>query len=108
MNKLYPSVDHRAGPLKKSNLQYLQYYYSPGSAGGDDPTKRGAPDNFLLNRNEWYEMLYFVNKFANTYRNSKPSAALKAERLIKTVVPMTLRSQQHIESYLLQYWDIYQ
>ncbi len=100
MNTLL-SPDHRAGPLKKHDLQYS---YPHSTAGGDDPTKRGEPDSSMLNRHQWYEMLYFVNKFANTVGNSRKDVAQKAERLIHTKVPGNLRSHAHVSDWLRGNW----
>jgi hypothetical protein len=98
-------MDHRLGPLKKSDLKYK---YAPKTAGGDDPAKRNVPDSRLLNRDEWYEVLYFVNKFANENGDSKPGVALKAERLIKThTVPTNLHSHENISTWLIANWDKY-
>lgn len=96
--------DHRVGPIKRHDLQYS---YFPGAAYGDDPSMRGEPDRSLLNRNQWYEVLYFVNKFANDHGNSDRNVAIKAERLIKTVLPGTLRSHDNVTAFLLQNWNRY-
>lgn len=98
-------ADHRISPLKKSDLQFE---YSKGAAGDDDPSKRGIPDSLLLNRSEWYEMLYFCNKFANDCGKSDKSIALKTERLIKGgSVPSNLHSQENIRKWLLDNWKSY-
>lgn len=102
-NALY-SLDHRAGPLTKNDLQFR---YTPPPGTFDDPKLRGEPDRSLLNRSQWYEMLYFINKFANNYGNRDRNIALKAERLIKTTVPGHLRSHDNIEQWLLQNWKLY-
>lgn len=96
-------MDHRLTPLKKSDLKFK---YDPGTAGGDDPAKRGVPDSKLLHRNEWYEVLYFVNKFANEKGGGNANVALKAERLIKTsTVPANLHSHENISNWLVSNWD---
>ena len=99
------SPDHRAGPLRKIDLRYS---YASNAFMGDDTSKCGIPDSVLVNRNEWYEVLYFVNKFANNYGRGQASVAIKAEGLLRTVAPGTLRSHQHITEFLLQHWDRYQ
>ncbi len=68
-------ADHRITPLKKSELQFT---YPAGTTGGDNPAFRGVPDSVLLNRGEWYEVLYFVNKFANDRGNGNVLVAKKA------------------------------
>jgi len=100
------TIDHRLSPLKKSDLQFT---YPPSTSGGDDPSKRGIPDSKLLNRSEWYEMLYFCNKFANENANAtnRHAVALKAERLIKRQVPSNLHSHANIEDWLKRNWELY-
>lgn len=102
-------LDPRTEPLKKSDLQYL---YPLGPTGGDNPNLRGTPDNVLLNRHEWYEMLYFCNKFAIDYCPSRDMTSMRifakrAERLIKKQIPDYLRSQAHVIDWLRRNWDFY-
>lgn len=97
--------DHRLTPLKKGDLQFS---YTPGVTEGDDPSKRNSPDSDLLNRSEWYEVLHFVNKFANenTAADSNHSeVAKKAERLIHRYLPKDQRSHVHVTSWLLNHWN---
>lgn len=98
------AVDHRVSPLKKGDLQYD---YPTGPTASDDPSVRGVPDSSLLNKHEWYEMLYFVNKFANDYGDSKTGVALKAERLIQKHLPSNQRSHAHVTTWLRDNWDTY-
>ncbi|WP_402719105.1 hypothetical protein [Janthinobacterium rivuli] len=96
------AADHRLGPLKKSDLQYE---YPESATEGDDPSKRGTPDKDLLNRSEWYEMLYFCNRFANENLNGKKDVALRVERLIKgDFVPADMHSQERIERFIIDNW----
>lgn len=102
-NALY-SADHNAGPLTKNDLQY-RYTSPPGML--DDAELHDKPDRSLLNRRQWNEVLYFVNKFANERGNRNRKIALKAEWLIKTRVPENIRSHEYIEQWLLQNWKLY-
>ena len=98
-------ADHRLEPLKKSDLQFS---YTPSVTVGDDPSKRNAPDNVFLNRSEWYEVLYFVNKFANdhgTADSNRSLVAKKAERLIHRYLPSDQRSREHVTAWLLSSWQ---
>jgi hypothetical protein len=98
------SQDHRISPLKKADLQYR---YSQGVAANDNPALRGIPDSTLLNRHEWYEMLYFINKFANECGKGLAEVARKAERLIHTSLPSHLHSHANIQQWLVQNWNLY-
>lgn len=98
------AVDHRLSPLKKGDLQYR---YTPGPTASDDPGKRNVPDSSLLNRHEWYEMLYFVNKFANTYGHGSASVAKKAERLVHKHCPGNVRSHDNVSNWLVANWEVY-
>jgi hypothetical protein len=97
-------ADHRVAPLKKSDLQYP---YARGAAGDDDPSKREIPDSIELNRSEWYEMLYFCNKFANECGKGSKEIALKAERLIHEQVPANLHGTANIRDWLLRNWQMF-
>lgn len=97
-------TDHRFSPLGKADLQYN---YPPGVSGSDDPAKRGIPDSSLLNRHEWYEVLYFINKFANDCGKGSAAIARKAEHLLHTKVPTNLRSHAHIRDWLIKNWQAY-
>lgn len=96
--------DHRQGPLTKSDMA-TQYKYPPGAAGGDNPHLRGIPDSLLLNRSEWYEMLYFCNKITNVNGSGTKAEAQKAERLIQTHLPSNLRSHEHVTKWLVENWN---
>jgi hypothetical protein len=98
------NFDHRVSPLKKGDLQYR---YPTGPTASDDPSKRHEPDSSLLNRHEWYEMLYYVNKFANTQGNSSAVIAKKAERLIQQYLPSNVRSHENVTKWLLDNWMAY-
>lgn len=99
------TVDHRVSPLKKSDLQFD---YPKSVAEGDDPSKRGIPDSKLLNRSEWYEMLYYCNRFANKYCEANKNSALKTERFIKTgKVPTNLHSHENIDNWLRTNWTLH-
>jgi len=92
------------GVLTKSDLKYV---YSWTSYDNDNPKITGSLDSTLLNRNEGYEILYFINKYCDKYRIVYRSDALKIERMIKTVVPNDIHSQQKIEEWIFYYWNKY-
>lgn len=88
----------------------LRYSYSWKAIAGDDPRQTGKPDSVLLNRNEGYEVLAFINAFCARHTwNPGPHAtvaeALKVERLIKTKLPGEIRSRQHIDAWLVSNWQ---
>ncbi|GGX01364.1 hypothetical protein [Undibacterium macrobrachii] len=103
-------LDPRLGPLTKDDLQFN---YPPGAATGDNPNLRGTPDNVLLNRHEWYEMLYFCNKFAIDCCKERDLASMvsfakRTERIVQRQAPDYLRSQTHIIDWLKRNWDFFQ
>lgn len=97
------TIDHRAGPLKKSDLKHRY----PGSIKVDDPMRLDEPDPSHLNRQEWYEVLYFVNMFANLYGKGSTGVARHAEKLLHEHVPAELRSHDRIKQWLLDYWKFH-
>lgn len=51
------------GLLTKSDLKYADEY-SWKAIGDDNPKITGVPNSTLLNREEGYEVLAFINRFA--------------------------------------------
>lgn len=93
-----------SGPLKKSDLQFE---YASSTTQGDDPSMGGAPDSDLLNRHEWYEILYFCNEFSLEFEVGNKEYALKAERIIHDHLPPTIRSREHVKKFLIDNWHRY-
>lgn len=88
--------------LNKSDLVYEDDYTWTAS-DGDNPKYTGAPDNVLLNRNEGYEVLPFLNRYAQR-RNGKKIDALKAEWLIREHLPSSIRHRDKIAAWLDANW----
>lgn len=79
----------------------LKYNYSWTTTEGDSKKVIGYPDNVLLNRNEGYEMLHFINKYMTSRNlNNTLSNFNIIENSIKTSVPTNLRSHAHIRQWL--------
>lgn len=91
------------GLITKNELVYTDYSWTV--LNGDNPKITGAPDSTLLNRNEGYEMLYFVNAFSEIHNFKNKVSPLKAERLIKEKVPANIHSQENIKLWLEQNWS---
>lgn len=97
-------VDHRAGPLRKKDLTYT---YHPAEHDSADVMTLNEPDAAELRRHDWYEMLYFVNKFSNTNGLGSLGVARHAEKLIHEHVPHNLRSHDEIKKWLLDNWKFF-
>ncbi|OGB27524.1 MAG: hypothetical protein A3I66_06490 [Burkholderiales bacterium RIFCSPLOWO2_02_FULL_57_36] len=97
------AIDHRAGPLTKSDLKYR---YSE-SIEADNPLQLEEPDPSRLNRQDWYEVLYFVNMFANRYGKGSTGVARHAEKLLHEHVPPELHSYSQIKQWLLDHWKFH-
>lgn len=82
----------------------LLYDYSWKAIEGDNPDLTGPPDNALLNRNEGYEVLAFINRFASLYKLQAKLSGLKTEWLIKTHLPSDTRSHKNVRTWLVQNW----
>lgn len=78
----------------------LQFQYQWTAMGDDDPRKTGKPDSVLLNRNEGYEVLYFLNHIS-----ADKAGALKGERMIRNHLPPNVRSREHILKWLIDNWS---
>lgn len=101
-------ADNHTEPLSKKSD--LQYDYPKSTTSGDDPKNRGEPDSSLLNRDEWYEMRYFCNKFANGHKvgdMSKYDIARKTERIIKEHLPGDVRSHENVTKWIVENWKHY-
>lgn len=79
--------------------------YSWTALGNDDPKLRGKPDSVLLNRHEGYEVLNFINRFAEKHSFKNKNSGLKAEKLIRNDLPSNQRSHQHVTSWLEKNWN---
>lgn len=97
-------LDHRVGPLRKSDLKYN---YHADVHGTDDLKNWNEPNSADLRRHDWYEMLFFVNKFANTNGLGSLGVAKHAEKLIQEHVPAHLRSHEEIKEWLLDNWKFF-
>lgn len=86
----------------------LQYQYSWTAISPDDPKITGIPDSVLLNRNEGYEVLSFINRVAHVSNWTIKDPALKAERLIKEHLPGDIRSHSNVWQWLVDNWNKYQ
>lgn len=64
------------GLLVKSDLQY-EDEYSWTAIDGDNPKITGIPDSTLLNREEGYEVLAFINRFAKNIHLNKKTVVSK-------------------------------
>ncbi|WP_339649769.1 hypothetical protein [Halopseudomonas pelagia] len=90
--------------LSKSDLKYT---YSWTAIAPDDPQVTGTPDSVLLNRNEGYEVLAFINRFAETREFKYKASGTKVERLIKEHLPGDIRSHKNVSKWLADNWKKY-
>ncbi len=71
------------------------------------------PKTNVLNRNEPYEMLYFINSFAKEKGWDKSwnlytiKSCRKIETMIKTKLPANIDSKEKIKAWLIDNWDKY-
>lgn len=89
------------------NKSDLLYTYSWTAIGDDDPKKTGKPDSTLLSRNEGYEVLHFINRFAEKHSFKSKESALKTEKMIREYLPGDVRSHKNVTSWLQDNWNNY-
>lgn len=89
--------------ITREDLYYNNYFWTAMS--GDNPKIIGEPDSTLLNRQEGYEVLYFINKFAEINGFKKKESATKVERMMQEEVPNNIRSQKNIKEWIEQNWN---
>lgn len=87
--------------MKKSDLIYK---YAWTAYGGDNPKITGEPDSTQLNRNEGYEILYFIKKCMEKWDLKQISSGKKIEEMIKNHVPSDIRKQSDIKSWIAENW----
>lgn len=85
----------------------LQFQYSWTAIAPDDARVTGVPDSTLLNRNEGYEVLAFLNRLAQASKWTNTAPALKAERMIKSQLPGSIRSHKNVWQWLVENWKHY-
>lgn len=94
------------GLLVKSDLQYKDEY-SWTTTGDDVPKITGIPDSTLLNREEGYEVLAFINRFAKKHSFRQKDSGLKVESMIHDHLPGDVRSHANVEKWLVENWKNY-
>jgi hypothetical protein len=90
--------------LEKSDLEFK---YTWTTIHDDDPKITGKPDSTLLNRQEGYEVLAFINRFANKHNFKQKKSGLKVERLINKNLPGNTRSHANVAEWLVKNWGNY-
>lgn len=88
--------------ISKDDLYYKDYSWTVYA--NDNPKITGEPDSTLLNREEGYEILYFVNKFCEMYSLNLKTLATKVEKMIRNVVPPDIHSQVKIKEWIVANW----
>lgn len=94
------------GLLSKSDLQY-EDEYSWTAIDNDNPKITGVPDSTLLNREEGYEVLAFINRFAVKHSFKQKISGLKVETMIHDHLPEDTRSHANVEKWLVANWKKY-
>lgn len=91
--------------IKRSDLYYKDYSWK--TTEGDNPRLRGEPDRSLLNRNEGFEILYFVNKFLEKHSSSlkRMESAHKVEKMIRNELPSDVRHQINVQAWIEANWN---
>jgi hypothetical protein len=105
MVKIKTSISDTMSIYEKINLIYSDYSWT--TYNHDDPKVSGEPDRTLLNRNEGYEVLYFINKFMETHELKKISSGNKIEKLIRENVPENFHCQDKIHNWIVKNWKSY-
>lgn len=91
--------------IKASDLNDNKYHYSWIAKYDDDESGIREDSNIdELNRNQGYEMLYFINCFMENEDFKRRIDALEAERLIQEAMPHELRSYDRINEWLRNNW----
>ena len=98
-------IDYRTFPLLPTDLQ-CSHPSPPGCRRA--AASRRVPVTFMLNPQDWFDVLYFVNRFAIQYGGGDAGFALQAERMIAEQLPPGVRVRRQVEDWLLQHWRLAQ
>ena len=92
--------------FSKGDMLYADYKWRARDER-DDPRVTGEPDSTLLDRNEGYEVLYFINKIGEKHFAAPVNLGTyqKVERLLRSC-PGNIRSQEKIRDWVIQNWKI--
>lgn len=82
----------------------LRYNYTAQSAGGNCKKVRGFPSNVVLNRNEGYEVLHFINHYMSRRHYSQLVTFERIEEAIKTKLPFDT-SYANVKKWLRQNYN---
>lgn len=92
--------------LKRSDLQYKsEYKWTTFEL--DNPKITGIPNSTYLNRKEGYEVLAFINRFAQKHSLQKEISGLKIELMIHDHLPLSIYSHVNIEIWIENNWKYY-
>lgn len=91
--------------IYKSELYYDDYSWK--AYRNDDPKITGYPDDELLNRKEGYEILAFINMYAEKHWFIYKQDCLKVERMIRHNLPEYIRSRREIYNWIERNWHNY-
>lgn len=90
--------------MQKSDLIHE---YSWKAQSGDNPKIVGFPDSHLLNRTEGYEVLDFINRYAEKHSLKQKASGSKIEKMIKSYLPGDVRSHKNVEAWITSHWKQY-
>lgn len=85
----------------------MKFEYSWTEISPDSPKITGKPDSTLLNRNEGYEVLAFINRFADDKKLNQKESGLKVERLINKHLPSIIQRHANVSKWLSENWKEY-
>jgi len=85
----------------------LKFEYSWTEIPPDSPRITGKPDSTLLNRNEGYEVLAFINRFAEDKKLNEKESGHKVERLINKHLPSIIQRHANVIKWLIENWKEY-
>ena len=99
--------------FKKSDLNPDYSYNNFYHAGNNGSIIIHLPQKDVLNRDEPYEVIHFINSFAKEYGWDKSrsqffiTACKKLETMIKTKLPDNIDSKEKIKNWVINNWDRY-
>lgn len=89
--------------MKNFSVDDLKYAYNWNTANRDDNKWiKGFPENHMLNLEEGFEVLPFLNRYMTEHGYLTIETLHKLETLIREALPKTMRSHWDIKIWLDQ------
>ncbi|WP_395062052.1 hypothetical protein [Flavobacterium sp.] len=86
----------------KNDLFYTDYQWTIYAS--DSPKLSGKLDATKFNKNEGFEVLYFINKLIHLWDFTKQESCIKIERILREHLPKSVITQEDTATWVQINW----